>query len=275
MSSALAFARRPPARGARATRDEPVAPGARVRQSMKVLRCELHHLACGPDGRCVVCRRQPPSPGPSAGSRLGAIAVVVALVAGVAAAARGNATRANESLPVSGIIRWTAPSGATPSQTARPVALEIPTSQDLPRAGLSDEGTSGEKEKLQGLLAMAKSAASAPPGRDGVAAPEPSAIQPALDRALQALTASDVHVVMYSTSWCPVCKRAKAWMVARGLSFDELDVEASSENARRLREVNPRGGVPTFDVDGDVVVGFDERRLVDALQRASGRQSPR
>jgi len=81
-----------------------------------------------------------------------------------------------------------------------------------------------------------------------------------------------VHVVVYTTGWCPVCKRAKAWMASRGIPYEERNIELSSEDARAMRAINPRGSIPTFDVEGDVMVGFSEQGLVAAMQSAARRQ---
>jgi len=98
------------------------------------------------------------------------------------------------------------------------------------------------------------------------APPAPSAAPASID---------GLRVVVYTTSWCPVCKRAKAWMTARGIPYEEHDIEASSENARQNRAINPRGSIPTFDVEGDVMIGFSEGDLVATMQRAAERRAAR
>ena len=83
----------------------------------------------------------------------------------------------------------------------------------------------------------------------------------------------DVHVVVYTTGWCPHCREAKAWMKANGVAYEERDIEASSDNARQNRSVNPRGSIPTFDVEGDVMVGFSAPDLVAMIDRAAQRHA--
>ena len=84
-----------------------------------------------------------------------------------------------------------------------------------------------------------------------------------------------VPVVVYTTSWCPVCRRAKAWLRSNGIAYEERDIEASSEYARKIRLLNPRASIPTFDVDGDVAIGFSEGQLTAMLERAAQRRSAR
>ncbi len=84
-----------------------------------------------------------------------------------------------------------------------------------------------------------------------------------------------VRVVVYTASWCSVCKHAKAWMGSRGIAYEEHDIDASRDDARALRLLNPRGSIPTFDVEGDVLVGFSESSLMGTLQRAAQRRAAR
>lgn len=74
-------------------------------------------------------------------------------------------------------------------------------------------------------------------------------------------------VIMYSTAWCGVCKRAKKWMQQNGVRYGEHDVEADEEAGHRLARLNPRLSVPTFDIGGEVLVGFSPESLTAAIAR--------
>jgi glutaredoxin len=90
-----------------------------------------------------------------------------------------------------------------------------------------------------------------------------------------AVSIEDVPVVVYTTSWCPVCRRAKAWMASQGIAYEDRDIESSRENAVLIRTLNPRGSIPTFDIDGDVMIGFSESNLVAMMRRAARRRAAR
>ncbi len=73
-------------------------------------------------------------------------------------------------------------------------------------------------------------------------------------------------IVMYCNSWCPDCRRARLWLKRRALDFVEVDVNAVPGSAAQVRQW--AGGnlvTPTFDIDGTVVVDFDEARLAELL----------
>jgi glutaredoxin len=81
-----------------------------------------------------------------------------------------------------------------------------------------------------------------------------------------------VPITMYTTTWCPACKKARAWMNREGISYRERDVEASPEAHAEMRRLNPGGGVPTLDIDGEVLVGFDSHGIDQAIQSAADRR---
>jgi len=82
-----------------------------------------------------------------------------------------------------------------------------------------------------------------------------------------------VHVVVYTTAWCGVCKRAKAWMESQGIAYEERNIERSHEDAQKMHAINPRNSIPTFDVEGEVMIGFSEERLGAMMQAAARRQA--
>jgi len=66
------------------------------------------------------------------------------------------------------------------------------------------------------------------------------------------------QVELYTTSWCPWCQKAKAYLDAKGVSFVEHDVERDPGAANAKERLAPGKGVPVLVVDGKVSVGFSE-----------------
>jgi glutaredoxin len=79
-----------------------------------------------------------------------------------------------------------------------------------------------------------------------------------------------VEVVVYGTEWCPVCTRARSWLDAGGYRYRWFDVDRDVQARVRHRWLNPSGSVPTFEVAGRPLVGFDGSQLRDAVASAAG-----
>jgi glutaredoxin len=74
------------------------------------------------------------------------------------------------------------------------------------------------------------------------------------------------QVIVYGTSWCGYCKKARAWLTKKGIPFEDKDVEKDQGAAQELvvkaqaQGVRPTG-VPVIDMRGKLVLGFDEAKL--------------
>lgn len=69
-------------------------------------------------------------------------------------------------------------------------------------------------------------------------------------------------IILYATSWCPHCRRARDFMKQHNLAYTEKDVEktpgAQAELAAKAKKQGvDASGVPVFDIGGKIVSGFD------------------
>ena len=72
------------------------------------------------------------------------------------------------------------------------------------------------------------------------------------------------RILMYTTSYCPFCTRAKALLRAKGASFEEIDVESSPEKRREMVEKSGRNTVPQIWIDERHVGGCDDLMALDS-----------
>jgi glutaredoxin len=219
----------------------------------------------------VLCRKEEATTASGPAVLLLALGASALLVTGGALAYRGAAPAGH------------APSPATPatSELASPPGPIAPAAAPDTLAP-SDVGSPNAIARQQALHAfeehLAVGSSASPPAPavppPPVEAPPPAAAAEPPPR--EAPPSIDgVRVVVYTASWCSVCKHAKAWMGSRGIAYEEHDIDASRDDARALRLLNPRGSIPTFDVEGDVLVGFSETSLMGTLQRAAQRRAAR
>lgn len=72
-------------------------------------------------------------------------------------------------------------------------------------------------------------------------------------------------VVMYSASWCGVCKSARNYMKSNHIRFTEYDIETSERGKRDYAKFGGKG-VPVIFVDDQRMNGFSAERLAHILQ---------
>ncbi|MCK4586346.1 MAG: glutaredoxin family protein [Gammaproteobacteria bacterium] len=67
-------------------------------------------------------------------------------------------------------------------------------------------------------------------------------------------------VVMYSTSWCGYCRKARNYMKSKRIPFQEYDIEKSEKARREYNKLNGRG-VPVLLIGDKRMNGFSISRF--------------
>lgn len=74
-------------------------------------------------------------------------------------------------------------------------------------------------------------------------------------------------VTIYTTPSCGYCRIAKDWMRKQGLAFTEYNVASDLRKAEEMYRKSGSMGVPVLDVNGRIIVGFDQKAIEEALRR--------
>lgn len=81
-------------------------------------------------------------------------------------------------------------------------------------------------------------------------------------------TLSPGNVVLYSTTWCGFCKKARNFFRKKGISFKEYDVEKTAKGRRDYARLGG-GGVPIILVGEKRLNGFSADRFMSVYRNAS------
>jgi glutaredoxin 3 len=65
-------------------------------------------------------------------------------------------------------------------------------------------------------------------------------------------------VVMYTTSWCPYCERARKLFARKNVTFSEIDIESDAEKRAEMRNRSGRTSVPQIFIGDHHVGGSDD-----------------
>lgn len=74
-----------------------------------------------------------------------------------------------------------------------------------------------------------------------------------------------MKVTIYSTPTCPYCKQAKKFMDEHSVEYTDIDVSSDQSKAQEMIDKSGQMGVPVIDVDGELIIGFDEKKLKKLL----------
>ena len=73
-------------------------------------------------------------------------------------------------------------------------------------------------------------------------------------------------VLIYSTPTCVYCKMAKAFLQNHNISYEEKDVATDEKARKEMIDKSGQLGVPVIDIDGQIIVGYNEVNLKDLLK---------
>ncbi len=73
--------------------------------------------------------------------------------------------------------------------------------------------------------------------------------------------------VIFSTSTCSWCRRAKRYFKEQGVPFKEINVERDQQAARDIVRKTGQTGVPVIKIGSSWIVGFDKERIDRELAR--------
>ena len=74
-------------------------------------------------------------------------------------------------------------------------------------------------------------------------------------------------VKIYTTPSCTYCRQAKEFFKEEGIKYEEIDVTKSQAAAKEMIEKSGQRGVPVIDINGKIIVGFNQDELEEALGR--------
>jgi glutaredoxin-like YruB-family protein len=72
-------------------------------------------------------------------------------------------------------------------------------------------------------------------------------------------------VSVYSTPTCHYCLRAKQFLKDNNIIYQDFDVSRDEVKAQEMISKTGQMGVPVFDIDGEIIMGFDKAKIAQAL----------
>jgi glutaredoxin 3 len=76
---------------------------------------------------------------------------------------------------------------------------------------------------------------------------------------------AEKQVKVYSTPTCPWCKKAKQFLDANGIKYQDLNVAEDKTARDEMINTTHQMAVPTIAVDGEYVIGYNEKSLKEKL----------
>lgn len=75
-------------------------------------------------------------------------------------------------------------------------------------------------------------------------------------------------VIIYGAEWCGFCHQAKAYFEQKNIpyTYHDIEKEESAHNELNEKMGGAISGVPVLDVNGTIIVGYDLKKINQALE---------
>ena len=74
-----------------------------------------------------------------------------------------------------------------------------------------------------------------------------------------------MEVQIFTTDTCTACAAAKQFFKSKNVNFRERNVQHDEIALREMIEKSNSYSVPVIEIDGNVVIGFDKRRIAELI----------
>jgi glutaredoxin 3 len=78
-------------------------------------------------------------------------------------------------------------------------------------------------------------------------------------------------LTIYTTPTCPWCKKTKAFLKSKKISFTEQNVADNTAARNSMLKKSGQLGVPVLDIGGKIIVGYDPEGILSAIAKAGKR----
>lgn len=72
-------------------------------------------------------------------------------------------------------------------------------------------------------------------------------------------------ITLYSTPTCPYCHLAREYFIKHNIAFEDNDVAHDEKKREEMIEKSGQMGVPVIEINGEILVGFNEEELSKRL----------
>ncbi len=103
---------------------------------------------------------------------------------------------------------------------------------------------------------------------DSISTPKVNSPRPKSGITAEKRPYGNIKVIMYITSWCGYCRKAREYLQSLRVDLVEYDVEKNpSKGKEMLSKSGGSRGVPLIDVEGIIIRGYSPGAIKDAIEK--------
>lgn len=81
-----------------------------------------------------------------------------------------------------------------------------------------------------------------------------------------------MKIIIYTTKACPWCNVVKDYLTYKGAQYEEYNIQENNEKEVEMVEKSGQTNVPVIDIDGKIIVGFDQETIDTCLHEQASEE---
>ena len=74
-----------------------------------------------------------------------------------------------------------------------------------------------------------------------------------------------MKIKIYTLPTCGYCKMTKEFLMNNNINFEEFNIDEDESAANEMIRISGQNGTPVIDVNGKIIIGFNEGELKKEL----------
>jgi glutaredoxin-like YruB-family protein len=74
-----------------------------------------------------------------------------------------------------------------------------------------------------------------------------------------------MKIRLFTTPICPYCQTLKRFLEEKGIEFQVVNVLKDKDAQEEMISKTNQATIPVLDIDGEFIVGFDRKKIVEKL----------
>jgi glutaredoxin len=77
---------------------------------------------------------------------------------------------------------------------------------------------------------------------------------------------SDINAILYMANWCPYCRKARQFLISKGVRLTEYNIERDKGKMEEMRKKSGSNSIPVIDIEGSIIRGYVPGAISSAIE---------
>jgi glutaredoxin len=77
----------------------------------------------------------------------------------------------------------------------------------------------------------------------------------------------DISAILYMTDWCPYCKKARDFLVSKGVRLTIYNIDKDKGKGAEMKNKSGSNSIPVIDIEGSIIRGYVPAAISSVIEK--------